>query len=110
MIVDLEEALKAYPEDVDVRLARVKVWKEVIAANPKDDGLVDHSSMPSTFNALARLGGAFWRWCAKPPRAWYDPKVADILEKRETTREEIGGMNADQCARLMHTAEKDGYF
>jgi integrase len=65
-----------------------------------------HSSTPSTFNALARLVGAFWRWCAKPPRSWCDSKAADILEKRETTREEIGVLNAVQCAKLMHTAEE----
>jgi len=64
------------------------------------------SSTSATFNALARLIGAFWRWCAKHPRDWCDAKTVEVLERKETTKDEIGVLQAKQCQKLLDTAAK----
>jgi len=61
---------------------------------------------PSGFNALVRLIGAFWRWCAKHPRDWCEGKRVEVLEHKETTREEIGVLTAAQCMKLLNAAIK----
>jgi integrase len=64
------------------------------------------SSTPATFNALARLIGAFWRWCAKHPRDWCEAKTVEILERKDTTKDEIGVLRAKECRKLLDTAAK----
>ena len=66
----------------------------------------EHSSSPASFNALARLIGAFWRWCARCPREWCADKVVSILERKETTKGEIGVLKAAECERLIAVARK----
>ncbi len=61
---------------------------------------------PASFNALARLISAFWRWSAKHPRDWCDAKRVEVLERKETTKEEIGVLNAKQCLKLLETAKQ----
>ncbi len=61
---------------------------------------------PASFNAQVRLIGAFWRWCAKHPRDWCDAKRIEVLERKETTKEEIGVLNASQCQKLLATARQ----
>jgi integrase len=61
---------------------------------------------PASFNALARLISAFWRWSAKHPRDWCDPKRVEVLERKETAKDEIGVLNAKQCVQLLETAQK----
>ncbi len=72
--------------------------------------LLEHTeeatSTPSTFNALARLIGAFWRWCAKHPRDWCDARTAEVLERKDFSREEIGVLTAKQCRKLLDAAVK----
>lgn len=64
------------------------------------------ATSPAGFNALARLIGAFWRWCAKHPRDWCDAQRVEILERKETERNEIGVLNPEQCLKLLITAKK----
>lgn len=64
------------------------------------------SSTAATFNALARLIRAFWRWCAKHPRDWCDDKTVEVLERKDTTKDEIGVLKAKQCQKLLDTAAK----
>lgn len=59
---------------------------------------------PAGFNGLARLISAFWRWCARHPRDWCDVKRIEVLERKETTKDEIGVLNAAQCKQLMSAA------
>ena len=59
---------------------------------------------PASFNALARLISAFWRWSAKHPRDWCDSKRVEILERKETAKDEIGVLNAAQCKKLLNAA------
>lgn len=66
------------------------------------------SSTAATFNALARLIGAFWRWCAKHPRDWCDAKTVEVLERKDTHKDEIGVLKAVQCQKLLDTAAKQG--
>lgn len=62
------------------------------------------ASTPATFNALAKLIGAFWRWCAKHPRDWCDAKTVEVLEHKDATRGAIGVLTAKQCKTLLETA------
>jgi integrase len=64
-----------------------------------------HAASPASFNALSRLIGAFWRWCARQPRAWCDARLADVLERREITKDEIGVLRAADCKKLMAAAK-----
>jgi integrase len=61
---------------------------------------------PASFNGLTRLISAFWRWSAKHPRDWCDAKRVEVLERKETTKDEIGVLNAKQCLKLLETAKK----
>lgn len=61
---------------------------------------------PAAFNSLSRLIGAFWRWCAKHPRDWCDPKRIEVLERKDTTKDEIGVLLAERCSKLLQTAEE----
>lgn len=63
------------------------------------------ATTPSAFNALTRLIGAFWRWCAKHPRDWCDAKCVEVLERKETTKAEIGVLNPKQCLALLRAAQ-----
>lgn len=64
-----------------------------------------HSSSDSSFNALTRLIGAFWRWCARYPREWCDTKVISAFERREVEKGETKVLNAVECLNLMRAAE-----
>jgi len=64
-----------------------------------------YAASPASFNALARLIGAFWRWCARQPRAWCDSKLAEVLERKDTTKEEIGVLRFADCQKLLLAAE-----
>ena len=59
----------------------------------------------SMFNHYLALIGAFWRWCAKKPRNWCDAEEVDQIERREATTGHIGTLTADECRKLMETAE-----
>ena len=63
------------------------------------------AASPASFNGLTRLIGAFWRWCAKHPRDWCDAKCVEVLERKETAKNEIGVLNATQCLKLLETAK-----
>ncbi len=65
-----------------------------------------YAASPASFNALSRLIGAFWRWCARQPRAWCDAKLADVLERKETTKDEIGVLHFADCQKLLAAAQK----
>jgi integrase len=60
----------------------------------------------SSFNRRVEAIKTFWRWCSKLPRNWCDPKMIEVLEKRQIRRGHIEVLTAEQCATLMQVAEK----
>lgn len=73
--------------------------------------LVEHveavTGGPRAFNHRVESVRAFWRWCAREPRAWCDSDVARTLEMKEVTRGEIQVLTAKECRCLLQTAEKN---
>ena len=59
----------------------------------------------STFNSRASVIKTFWRWCSKLHRNWCDVKTIEVLEKRQTRKQEIGVLTSSQCKKLLSTAE-----
>lgn len=61
---------------------------------------------PSSFNRRAETLKTFWRWCSRAPRAWCDSKIIEVLESKETIKGNTGVLSAEECRKLMTTAEE----
>jgi len=60
-----------------------------------------------TFNNRLGTLGSFWRWAAKPPRAWCQGDRLKPIERKTVTPGEIGILTAEECARLLAVAEAE---
>lgn len=71
-----------------------------------EDHISKHTGGPASFNQRLRLIGAFWRWCAKPPRQWCDERTVKQVERAETVSGHIGTLTHAQAETLLRTAEE----
>lgn len=60
---------------------------------------------PSGHNMRRTLLSGFWRWASRLPREWCSMRQIEHLERKETSHSGIETLTADQCQKLLRTAE-----
>lgn len=98
---------RAY-EQMALALSRDFEGRTLASITPEEllEHVESHAGTNSTFNSRATSLKTFWKWCSLTPRNWCNPKVTEILEKRETRKNTIEVLDEKECRSLLQTAEK----